>query len=327
MKEFQLINYIKKNLKFFSSKVIRGIGDDCAIVKYDNKTSLLITSDSLFEDVHFSKKYFLPEEIGEKAARVNISDIAAMGGIPFAALLNIGFNKREKFFYIKKIIKGIIKSFKKYKIQLIGGDTISADKIFISITVIGLVNNKFILQRNGAKPGDIIFTTGNLGESYAGLKLLTKRKRKNISLYEKKLIKKHLTPFIKLKESQILAKSGFLTSCMDISDGLISDITRIAEESKVGAEIYVEKLPVSNEIKKVSQYFNENFFDYALYGGEDYELLFTVSEKNKYKFFNFAQKSKIKVFEIGKIIKDRCIYKIIDGNKIKERYGKVWKHF
>jgi len=327
MKEFQLISDIKKNIRFFSDKVIKGIGDDCAILKYDKKTSLLLTSDSLFEDVHFSREYFLPEEIGEKAALVNISDIAAMGGMPFAALLNIGFNKKEKIFYIKKIINGLIKSFEKYKIQLIGGDTIAADKIFISITMLGLVNNKFILQRNGAKPGDIIFTTGNLGDSCAGLKLLIKKKRKNISLYEKKLIKKHLTPFIKLKEAQILARSGFLTSCMDISDGVMSDITRIAEESKVGAEIYVENLPVSDETKKVSLAFKENYFDYALYGGEDYELLFTVNKENKIKFLNFIKKHKLNVFEIGRIIKDKCIYKITGSKRIKERYDKVWKHF
>lgn len=327
MKEFELIEFIKKNVKINSRSVKKGIGDDCAVLNYDKKKYLIITSDSLYEDVHFKKNFLKPEQIGEKTALVNISDILAMGGVPFAALVNIGFNRKEKFEFIKNILKSLINCFEKHNIQIIGGDTITSDKLFISITLLGFVNKKFIMLRDGAKEGDLIFTTGNLGDSYAGFKLLYFKKQKKYLNYEKKLIKKHISPLLRKKESQVLSESGFVSSCMDISDGLISDISRIAEASRVGAEIFVDYLPVSDEAKKIAEKFNENYNDYALYGGEDYELLFTVDCKNEKNFYDYIKKKKIKVYKIGKIIKDKKIYKITDNKKIKEDYKKVWKHF
>ncbi len=327
MKEFELINFIKKNIKINNKNIIKGIGDDCAILNYNKTHYLLLTTDSLFEDVHFKKKFFNAKYIGKKSALVNISDILAMGGTPFAALVNIGFKKNEKIEFIKDILKSLIDCFERYKIKIIGGDTISASKIFISISLLGIVNKKHIMLRSGAENDDLIFTTGNLGNSFAGFKLLYFYKHQKYLPYEKKLISQHLTPYLRYKESQLLSNSGFVTSCMDISDGLISDISRITEENKVGAEIFVDDLPISNDVKKVAEKFNDSYYDYALYGGEDYELLFTIKNKDEKNFYKFIKRHNIKVYKIGRIIKEKTIYKIINNKKIKEDFKKVWKHF
>lgn len=327
MKEFQLIEFVKKNVKIKNKLIKKGIGDDCAIINFNKKDYLIITTDSFYEDIHFKKNFFLPEQIGEKSALVNISDILAMGGIPFAALINIGFGRKEKFGYIKNILNGMINCFESHFIQIIGGDTIAAHKIFISITLLGIVNKKHIMLRTGAKDGDLIFTTGNLGDSFAGFKLLYYYKQKKYLPYEKQLVRKHCSPVLRYKESEILSKSGFITSCMDISDGLISDILRITVENGVGAEIFVDDLPISSNARKTAEKFNENIYDYALYGGEDYELLFTIKSKDEKNFYDYINNKSIKVYKIGRIIKEKNIYKIINRKKIKENFKKVWKHF
>lgn len=327
MREQQFISYIKQKSSVLYNNVIKSIGDDCAVIKFNSDKYFLITTDTLSENNHFSKKYFYPEEIGSKAIAVNISDICAMGGIPKYCLVSIGFNKKEKQKFINRIYSGLISYSKNYGIDLIGGDTISSDTLFISVVLVGIVKKKNVLYRSGAKPGDIIYVTGFLGDSGAGLDVLLKKGRKKLKPFEYLLAKKHLMPTPKYMESKILSESKLVNSCIDISDGLINDLMNITKESECGAEIYVDMIPISFTAANVAKEYGKDPLEYALYSGEDYELLFTVSSTNNEKFLNYIKNAGLNVFEIGKVIKARKIILNKNGKKVSPKLNKIWDHF
>lgn len=327
MLEKHLISYIKQNSPILNNNVIKSIGDDCAVIKTDSSRYLLITTDVLCDNNHFSKKYFYPEEIGSKAMAVNISDICAMGGIPKHCLVAIGFRKKENQEIIKRIFSGLISYAKNYGIDLIGGDTVRSDFLFVSVVLFGIVKEKNILYRKGAKQGDIIYVTGLLGDSGAGLDVLLKKGRKNLKPFEYFPVKKHLVPTPRYMESRILSESRMVNSCIDISDGLINDLMNLTDKSICGAEIYIDRIPVSFSAVNVAREFKKDPVDYALYGGEDYELLFTVSRQNNRKFLDYINKAGLNVFEIGKIIKTKKIILNKNGKKSSPKLNKIWNHF
>jgi thiamine-monophosphate kinase len=328
MREHNFIKSISKNAyPPFNPGIIKAIGDDCAIIEYTKKSVLLFTTDSLVENVHFRRKYFNPWEIGAKAMAVNISDICAMGGIPKFALVNIGFNKKEKQPYIDSIYSGLMHYAKNYGIDIIGGDTVGSRDIFLSITVIGEADKKRVLRRDGAEKGDALFTTGLLGDSYAGLKVLEKKSRDRLKPHEYLPVKKHIVPLPRYMEGRLLALSGCVTACIDLSDGLVNDSLHIAEESKKGVIINAGRIPVSHSASMIAAQFRENPLDYALYGGEDYELLFTVAARKKKKFLKFMAASGVSVFEIGAITGGNGVKIMRNGAARKADQKKIWNHF
>ena len=327
MREKQFISYIKQKSPVLNNNIIKSIGDDCAVIKFNSRKSILLTTDALCENTHFNKKYFRPEEIGAKAIAVNISDICSMGGIPKHCLVSIGFHKREKQEFIDRIYSGLISYSNNYGVDLIGGDTVGADFLFISVTMLGFADKKNIFYRSGAKPGDVIYVTGLLGDSAAGLDVLLNKGRENLNPFEYLPVKKHLVPAPKYMESRILSESKMVNSCIDISDGLINDLSNITDESICGAEVYTDRIPVSFSAANVAREYRKDPLDYALYGGEDYEFLFTVSRKNNIKFFAFVKKAGLNVFEIGEITKKKGIILNYNGKKRKPELKKIWDHF
>ena len=243
--EFGLIARIKKLIRTDSS-VIQGIGDDCAVVKFDQKRFLLLTTDMLVEGVDFAKKdnpYF----IGRKAIAVSISDIAACAGIPRYALLALGIPKNMKLEYLDKLLKGALSIAKEYKINLVGGDISRVRHLTITVSIVGIIEKKYLVLRSGARSGDIIFVTGRLGGSILG---------------------KHLKFKPRLEEARFLVKNFKINSMIDISDSLAQDLGHILKESKAGAMIYQELIPLAKEARNLTD---------ALYMGEDFELIFTMS--------------------------------------------------
>jgi thiamine-monophosphate kinase len=328
MREYNFIKSIlKKTGPTRNRGIIKGIGDDCAIIEYTPKKVLVLTSDSLVENVHFSRKYFSPWEIGARAMAVNISDICAMAGIPKYALVNIGFNKKEKQSYIDAVYDGLIHYAKNYGIDIIGGDTVAARDVFLSVTLAGEAEKNRVLRRNGAKNGDILFTTGLLGDSYAGLKVLTSRGAKRLKPYEYLPVKKHIVPLPRYMEGRLLAESGCVTSCIDISDGLVNDSLNIARESKKGILINMGCVPVSHSASIIASEYGEKPLDYALYGGEDFELLFTVAAGKKKKFLKFMAAAGVSVFEIGYVTAGSGVKIERNGVIKKADLKKVWNHF
>jgi len=277
--EFGLIRRIAEKKKISDKDVVVGIGDDTAVLKYKKNLYLLLTTDILIEGVHFNKKA-TPFQIGWKALAVNISDIAAMGGIPKYALVSLGLKKNLSLKFVDEIYQGIRSLAKKFRVKIVGGDTVASSKIVINVALTGEVEKKYLTLRKGAKIGDKIYVTGRLGDSISG---------------------KHLSFIPRVKEARYLVKNLHPTAMIDISDGLFSDLKRICEASDVGAKIEQKKIPVSREAVSLQN---------ALTGGEDFELLFTVSKK----YNNLVKSAKFSITQIGEITK-RGIILLDERNK------------
>ncbi len=298
--EVNIINNLSKLIKK-SSKVIVGIGDDAAVIEDESNKFLLFATDLLLEDIHFSLKSnnFTPEKLGYKALAVNLSDIAAMGGHPEYATVSVIIPSELDFDFLDSIYKGIVNLANEYDVKIVGGDSSCGDKIMINISLIGSVSKKNLTLRSTANPGDYVFVTGYLGGSIRN---------------------KHFDFRPRLKEAEYLTSNFNVTSMIDISDGLISDAYRIAQASKVGIQLYKDKIPLSADVKSL---------DNALYDGEDFELLFTVDKKSYNKLL---KKSSIindtKVTFIGVIVEGQEKVHLIDSNgKRKLVSDKGYDHF
>jgi thiamine-monophosphate kinase len=258
---------------------VLGIGDDCAVIPQNEHSSLLISTDALVEDVHFSISTISPENLGSKSISVNISDIAAMGGIPKFVFISCAIPNHLDNSFIKRFISGIKEQATKHNIHILGGDTTaSQSKLFISITIIGEANNNKIKYRSSAKIGDYICVTGMPGASAAGLEL-TKNMHSPKSEDENYLINKHVAPYIYLQESQYLANFNNVHAMMDCSDGLNKDLSRICKQSDCSANIVIDKIPIDDKLQRVCVKNNWDAYQFLLTGGEDYYLIFTLDPK------------------------------------------------
>lgn len=300
--EFGLIDRIAGFFDKDNSDISIGIGDDAAAIRKGDGILSLATSDMLLEDVHFDLNYTTPNQLGEKALAVNISDIAAMGGTPRFFLLSIALPKDTKIDFVENFSKGAALAARRFGITLIGGDTVASDeKILISVTLIGEVPEKEVLRRNGAKPGDQLFVTGTIGDSAAGLELL--KKGINIdssSLEEGELIKKHLIPSPRVDVARYISKNHLATSMIDISDGLLKDMGHICESSKVQGKVWLDRIPLSSSYIGVAKDFTLGMKT-ALAGGEDYELLFTIPMEKVEELDKLEKNFDCKLTHIGEV--------------------------
>jgi len=306
--EFGLIDKIRKASFRSSPDVLVGIGDDAAVLKQTPSEALLATTDMLIEGVHFDLACTDFYSLGWKCVAVNLSDIAAMGGRPCFCLTSLGIPLTITVEQITEFYRGCNSVLRKYKTALVGGDTCSSLRGFIiSITLLGESEHKRPLTRSGAKPGDRIFVTGPLGDSAAGFELLQTGSRLK-SPEAKKLIEKHLRPVPRVHCGRKIAQTASAHAMIDISDGLSSDLLHVCEQSKVGALVEADAIPLSSQLKKASGYLKKIPLHYALNGGEDYELLFTapVSKIAKLRSLGFP------IHEIGEITRNRAGL-IIDG--------------
>lgn len=284
--EFGLIKHLTKNIKIKNESTKVGIGDDAAVLDYQNKKAV-VTTDLLVEGIHFDLMYTPLKHLGYKAISVNVSDVYAMNACPKQVTVSIAISKRFTVEALDEIYEGIKLACENYNVDLIGGDTTSSlTGMCISVTAIGEAEEEKIAYRNGAKVNDLICVSGNLGAAYAGLQLLEREKRvfehnpnmqPDLSGHDY-ILERQLKPearkdiFEQLQEANIIP-----TSMIDVSDGLSSELMHICEESKVGCQVYDEKIPVDFETHKMAEELNMNYSTFSLNGGEDYELLFTVS--------------------------------------------------
>ena len=312
------------------SSVLVSIGDDCAVVAPSLDRHLIITTDTLVESIHFDLDYFNPWHLGRKTAAVNLSDAAAMGGDPRWAFLNLAVRPGLTDRFWDSFSKGLISRLSEYGVSLVGGDTVSApDRLSLSLTLIGEVKKGKWLSRSRAQPDDLIYCSGNLGESAAGLELLKKYKEKRSPFKGRKgvhgisrailkrLTNKHLDPEPRVTLGQALAANGMVQTAIDVSDGIATDLAHICKNSRVGAEVWAREMPVSKTLKRTARMLGISPLDLALTGGEDFELLWTVSEKNESEVRNIAAKILgYRPFRIGKIVQgDGVILKTSQGAK------------
>ncbi len=301
--EFGLISNIKERFAELLPNNFFGIGDDCAVIPIDDKYSYIITTDMLIEDVHFLRKEIPLNDLVWKSMAVNLSDIAAMGGEPVAFLSSIAIPNNIPASYLIQANEYLFDIAKQFKIGNIGGDTTSSKKhIAISISVIGKMENSKIKYRHNAKIGDIVCVTGNLGDSAAGLDSILNNRKDNY------LIKRHHHPFPRIEEGLFLAEYEEVHAMMDISDGIASDLKRIQSESSVGIQIDIDKIPVSEELTTYCEKYNLPTYKFSARGGEDYELLFTVSAEEFGKINSeYSKKFSKPIYPIGKIVKDNSL--------------------
>ncbi|MBW2983917.1 thiamine-phosphate kinase [Candidatus Woesearchaeota archaeon] len=292
--EFALIKRIAAKPK--DKSIIKGIGDDAAVLKLGGKL-FVITTDTLVENDHFSLKWFSPKQVGMKAIEINASDVGAMGGKPRYALVSLVLKPDTPVEFVDGLYKGMREAGEKHGIEIIGGNVTHGKELVIDIDMIGEVEKQNLCLRSNAKPGDFILVSGDAGKSTAALHLFRKSKlnKKNKNNF-KKIIEAHTEPKARFDKVKKFIK--YINAMIDVSDGIASDITRLCEQSNVGAVIYADNIPIADETKKAAKLLGENALDYALYGGEDFELVFTVSEKNL---------RNVKGFLIGEITKKKGV--------------------
>lgn len=313
--------------------IAAGIGDDAAVVKPSKRSFSLVTTDILIEDIHFTLNYTDPLRLGKKALSINLSDIAAMGGTPQYFLLSMGLPHHLPFRWLEEFFSGIQQVAERYNLSLIGGDTSLARKLSINITLIGRGKAGEVIYRKGAQAGDQIMVTGTLGNAALGLRILkTHKGDSNISHTwdrdQAELIEKHLSPIPRIAEGRLIARNHLASAMIDISDGLMSDLGHILEESHVGANIWISQLPLSEAYKRKAPHYTSRDIDLAISGGEDYELLLTTPRKKGEKLLAFFRKSGLKITTIGEIVDPRYGLRLFleDGGEYKPR-EKGYDHF
>ncbi len=272
MREIELIDEIRKRAGSPGEDVIAGIGDDCAVLKYDGKRYLLWATDMLVEGTHFYLRQAGYKRVGRKAVAVNISDVAAMGGVPGYITVTIGVPPGTKKAAIRGIYDGIFGICKEYDIKVVGGDTNRSDTLVIDVSVIGFVEKKRLITRSGAKKGELVLITGPVRNGR----------------------KEHLDFSPRLEEARFLSGRYKVSSMIDVSDGIAPDIGRVCRESGVGCRLYEGAIPLSKAL---------TLHD-ALYYGESFELLFTMGVKEARKLFLEvkSRKQEPRYFVIGEIV-------------------------
>jgi len=305
--EFGLIDKISK--KSINKDVIVDIGDDAAVYKTE-KGLQVITTDSLIEGDHFSKEYFTPCQIGKKAIEINVSDIAAMGAVPKHVLVSLAIPNDLDVKFVEELYEGMWGVCDKYNLDIIGGNMTHCNIIVISISLIGEVKKNNLCLRCGAKPGDLIFVSGYLGNGRAGLRLF----QENVDGFNN-IRKKYLEPKSQFDFSKKIAP--YVNSMIDVSDGLASEINHICDESECGAIIYKDKIPINEDVRILAKKLKEDEYTYALFGGEDFQLVYTVSKERL---------SNIDGFLIGEITKNKKIL-LSNKGKYEEIINKGYDHF
>lgn len=293
--EFGLIKHLTENFSFDNDSTEVSIGDDAAVINPGNQR-VVVTTDVLAEGVHFNLGYVPLKHLGYKAVVINLSDIAAMNAVPTQILVSLAISNRFPVEALEEIYAGIALACKRYKVDLVGGDTTSSNSgLVMSITAIGLENSENIVKRNGAKPNDLLVVTGDLGGAYLGLQILEREHavflanpnmQPEMEGYDY-ILEKQLKPEARTDIKKTLEELGVKpTSMIDVSDGLSSEILHLSDQSKVGFRLYEEKIPMDSLTISTADELNLNPAMCAMNGGEDYELLFTVAPEDFEKIRN-----------------------------------------
>ncbi len=324
--EFSLIRAIARRFAGRAPSLIKGIGDDAAVIEANESVWWCVTTDLLAEGVHFDLKTADPRTIGYRAAMANLSDIAAMGAVPCYLLMTLAIPRRFTSTSIFAIYEGLMEACRLHHVALIGGDT-SASRagLFLGITLIGTTAAGRALFRHGAVVGDHIYVTGTLGDSLAGFKLLSERRsprstnRRSLSppaADRRILIERHLRPSARVKEGQWLNREQLASAAIDLSDGLSGDLRHICEASGVGAEIDGGALPISPSCQAYAESRRLSPVGLAVEGGEDYELLFTVPPRMRATIERQARARGFRITRIGTVRHRRFGIQLKDADGI-----------
>lgn len=275
--EFALIERLHGLVAVERPDVIVGIGDDVAVLSVDGDQWLLATVDCQVEDVHFLRRAITPAQLGRRALAINLSDLAAMGGYPLFALVSLGLPDSLDVLWVEELYHGLGHEARQHGVAIVGGNmTRSPGGIWVDVTVLGRVRRDEVVLRSGARPGDLVLVTGQLGAAAAGLQLLLDPELTHVVGDPEPALTRHFTPTPRLAEAAVIARSRQATAMIDLSDGLSSDIGHICEQSGVGVRLWAAALPIAPAARAIAAARGEPPWNIALAGGEDYELCFTA---------------------------------------------------
>ncbi|HYL14344.1 MAG TPA: thiamine-phosphate kinase [Terriglobales bacterium] len=313
--EQALIERIRRRLKTRTPAMVAGVGDDCAVLRIPPGHEALVTTDFSLEGIHFRREWHPPESVGHRCLARGLSDIAAMGGEPIAAFLSLALPGKLPQSWVDRFVEGLLRLAKESGIVLAGGDTAESPAgVLADIVVLGSAPKGTAILRSGARPGDRIYITGELGAAAATLNLLFTGKR--LRPFDHR---RHFFPSARLDAGRLLRQKRLASAMIDISDGLSTDLAHICEESGVGAEIEREAIPVA----QAGRPRRPVDISFALHGGDDYELLFTAPPQKRIR----ARIGGIPVTEIGRIRRGRRIFlRNVEGS-LAELRPQGWEHF
>ena len=287
--EFALIDHLTKHFKVGQASTVSSIGDDAAVLEFKDK-QIVVSTDLLIEGIHFDLSYMPLEHLGYKTVVVNLSDVCAMNAVASQITVSIAVSNRFPLEALEALYSGIHKAAKYYNVDLVGGDTTSSTRgMIISVTAIGSASKERIVRRSGAKPNDLLVVTGDLGGAYLGLQVLEREKevfkvnpnnQPDLEPYTY-LVERQLKPEARTDIISLLDSLEVLpTSMIDISDGLSSEVLHLCKSSKVGCDLYEDKIPLDPQMMTTCEEFNVDSTTIAINGGEDYELLFTIDQSD-----------------------------------------------
>lgn len=320
--EFGLIDLIKQDTLVDPADVIVGIGDDAAVYVPGVGKYELLTTDMLVENVHFDLSKTTAWQLGYKAIAVNLSDIAAMGGRPRHAVVSIGLPPHLSVDDVVDLYNGMKEICREFMVNIIGGDTVSSPAgLVINIGVVGEVEPDKLLRRSGARPGDLVVVTGTLGDSACGLELLFRPGWEEFS-FAWPLVAAHLTPRPQMATGPALAACG-ATSADDISDGLASEANELARASGFSLRLFADKIPLSPELTQAAAMLGKKPLDYALFGGEDYQLVFTIGAEQ----FASLPKGPVSFTAVGEVTDGQGVLLVDADGKSAGLEPKGYNHF
>ncbi|MGQ1784197.1 MULTISPECIES: thiamine-phosphate kinase [unclassified Saccharicrinis] len=329
--EFGLIDHLTSQIEIKNESTVKGVGDDAAVLDYQGKQTV-VTTDLLLQGIHFDLVYTPLKHLGYKAVMVNLSDVYAMNATPKQITVSIGVSSKVTLPFLEQLYEGIKLACEKHHVDLVGGDTsTSLTGLTISVTAVGEADKDDIVYRSGAKPNDLICVTGDLGGAYMGLQLLEREKRvhegnaavqPDLSGYDY-ILERQLKPEARKDAVEFLRAIGVKpTAMIDISDGLSSEILHICKQSNTGCRIYENKIPIDHATSLMAEEINMNPTVAALNGGEDYELLFTISMEDYEKF---SKETDLKIYTVGHITEEsKGRFLVTNGDQEVELQAQGW---
>jgi thiamine-monophosphate kinase len=326
LSEFKIIEMIELKAGLPSYPVVVGIGDDAALIDVGPKTEVVTTTDMLIEGVHFRRETTPASDLGFKSLAVNLSDLAAMGAAPVQSFLSVGLPPDTELGEVEEFMEGFMAAGK--GITLAGGDTVSSPAGWvISVTVMGFAPSGKALRRNMAKQGESLWLCGPVGDSAAGLSILLEETKAATPEDSDFLIHRHNRPEPMIRMGRILLETGFSACAIDVSDGLYQDLGHICLKSGVGAEIEMEQLPLTRQLLDLADSNGKDPLDWALSGGEDYSLLFTVAPEYEEKLAALVEREELDAVPIGRMIPEAAIRVTKDGKELDREWKAGWDHF
>jgi thiamine-monophosphate kinase len=329
--EFGVIERIARFLPGQAADVVVGVGDDVAVLRTSAEQVLLATCDIQVENVHFLRSASTPYQLGRKAIAINVSDIAAMGGQPTWALVSLALPPDTEAVFVDELYRGMLDQLQAAGAAIVGGNLSKIDgPVVIDLFLLGqCAANRFVCRR-GARPGDALLVTGTLGDSRAGLELLRRPDLSVARESREQLLAAHLTPQPRLAEGRLLAGSGLVHAMLDVSDGTLSDLRHMCEASNVGAELFLADLPISAACRDVARALQRDTSEWALAGGEDYQLMFTVACHDVERIRQeLEEQSGTSVRVVGRMLpaQQGILVKHPDGSCSRPKGAVGWDHF